>query len=143
MTATPFNPALVSIERKRFSVTQGEVLISYDGTRIEQYGDAIKLVGKEYVGMSDEEWIAVAKREAIARGLATDPTPPADASLVFVKSGSANGYVVWQGVRAIGLVRKHEGWTVRGRPVSWEAFRKGVNLGRARTRQEAAELLRK
>ena len=32
----PFNPALVTIERKRFSTTQGETLISYDGQRIEQ-----------------------------------------------------------------------------------------------------------
>jgi hypothetical protein len=75
--AAAFNADLVTITRKRFSVTQGEVLIAYDGVRIEQYGDDIRLVGKEYQGMSDAEWLAVAKREALARGLATEPTPPA------------------------------------------------------------------
>ncbi|WP_051768185.1 hypothetical protein [Sphingobium sp. DC-2] len=68
---SPFNPALVSIEPKRFSVTQGEVLVSYNGRRIEQYGDSIGLVDCDYQGHPDELWIAVAYREAIARGLAT------------------------------------------------------------------------
>jgi hypothetical protein len=68
---SPFDPALVTIEPKRFSVTQGEVLVSYGGQRIEQYGDSIRLVGRDYQGHPDEFWIAVAYREAIGRGLAT------------------------------------------------------------------------
>lgn len=75
MTAKPFNANLVTIERKRFSVTQGEVLISYGGVRIEQYGDEIRLIGTEYHGQDDAFWLAVAKREAIARGLAVEPPP--------------------------------------------------------------------
>jgi hypothetical protein len=67
----PFDPALVTIEPKRFSVTQGEVLLSYDGQRIEQYGDSIKLIGRDYKGIPDAVWMAVAYREAIGRGLAT------------------------------------------------------------------------
>lgn len=74
--AAPFNADLVTITRKRFSTTQGEVLVEYAGARIEQYGDSIRLVGAEWQGMSDDEWIAVARREAIARGLATEPVPP-------------------------------------------------------------------
>lgn len=72
---TAFDPAKVTIDRKRFSVTQGEVLLSYDGTKIEQYGDSIALMDDgQYQGYSDEFWIATARSEAIARGLATDPT---------------------------------------------------------------------
>lgn len=63
----PFNPALVTIERKRFSTTQGETLISYDGQRIEQYGDNPRLIDGEYHQQPDEYWIEVAKRDAIDR----------------------------------------------------------------------------
>lgn len=70
--ALPFDPALVGIERKRFSTTQGEVLLSYAGTPMIQYGDTIRLVGRDYVGIPDEEWLSVARREALARGLAGD-----------------------------------------------------------------------
>jgi hypothetical protein len=66
-----FDPALVTIEQKRFSVTQWEILVCYNGQRIEQYGDKIELVGKEYRGHPREMWMAVAYREAIARDLAS------------------------------------------------------------------------
>lgn len=82
MTAT-FNPALVTITRKRFSVTQGEVLVEYDGQRIEQYGDDIKMREGEWAGWPDTFWMGVAEREAIARGLATAPIDPDPASAVF------------------------------------------------------------
>lgn len=72
--AEPFDPALVTITRKRFSTTQGEVLIEYDGQRIEQYGDTITMRGGEWVGLTDSYWMAVAKCEAVARGLAAAPT---------------------------------------------------------------------
>ena len=66
-----FDPALVTIEQKRFSVTQWEILVCYTGQRIEQYGDKIELVGKEYKGHPREMWMAIAYREAIARDLAS------------------------------------------------------------------------
>lgn len=66
-----FDPALVTIEQKRFSVTQWEILVCYNGQRIEQYGDKIELVGKEYRGHPREMWMAVAYREVIARDLAS------------------------------------------------------------------------
>ena len=66
-----FDPALVTIEQKRFSVTQWEILVCYNGQRIEQYGDKIELVGKEYKGHPREMWMAIAYREAIARDLAS------------------------------------------------------------------------
>ncbi|QEH80976.1 hypothetical protein EIK56_23880 [Sphingomonas sp. C8-2] len=66
-----FDPALVTIEQKRFSVTQWEILVCYNGQRIEQYGDKIELVGKEYRGHPREMWMAVAYREAIARDLSS------------------------------------------------------------------------
>lgn len=66
-----FDPALVTIAPKRFSVTQGEVLVSYGGQRIEQYGDSIRLVDRDWQGHPDAFWMAVAYREAIGRGLAT------------------------------------------------------------------------
>ncbi|MGP9804045.1 hypothetical protein [Paracoccus sp. NSM] len=67
----PFQPAKVEITRKRFSVTQGEVLVAYAGHRIEQYGDNIAMneAGK-WRGQPDEVWQGVAEREAIKRGLA-------------------------------------------------------------------------
>jgi hypothetical protein len=69
--APVFDPALVRIERKRFSTTQGEVLVEYAGQRIEQYGDAIALRDGEWRGYSDEFLMNVARREAIERGLAS------------------------------------------------------------------------
>jgi len=66
-----FNPALVSIEQKRFSVTQWEILVSYNGQRIEQYGDKIELIDRDWQGYPDTFWMAVAYREAIDRNLAT------------------------------------------------------------------------
>ncbi len=71
-----FEASKVVITRKRFSATQGEVLIEYNGIRIEQYGDKIELRDGEWAGYDDDFWMEVAKREAIARGLATEPTPP-------------------------------------------------------------------
>lgn len=68
---TPFNPEKVTITRKRRSTTQGEVLVEYDGTRIEQYGDHIAMdTNGEYHGCDDATWLEVAEREAIKRGLA-------------------------------------------------------------------------
>jgi hypothetical protein len=66
----PFDAAKVKITRKRFSTTQGEVLVEYGGKRIEQYGDDIRLEGNAWTGRNDAYWMNVAKREAIARGMA-------------------------------------------------------------------------
>ncbi|MCJ2180177.1 hypothetical protein [Novosphingobium album (ex Hu et al. 2023)] len=78
----PFDPACVAIEHKRFSVTQGEVLVSYNGQRIEQYGDRITLIGKDWEGYPDAFWIAVAYREAIARSLAKRLPVPEEAAIM-------------------------------------------------------------
>jgi len=80
---TTFDAAKVTITRKRFSQTQGEVLVEYDGHRIEQYGDKYEIRNGEWVGYADEIWIEAAKREAIARGLATAPAPVFEAGKVY------------------------------------------------------------
>jgi hypothetical protein len=57
-----YRPELLTIERKRRSTTQGEVLLTYDGQRIEQFGDEIKLRGGgEFDGKPDEEWHQAAR----------------------------------------------------------------------------------
>lgn len=71
-----FDQTRVTITRHRQSETQGEVTVEYDGQRIERYGDNIQLINGEFRGEPDEFWIAVARREAIARGLATLGTYP-------------------------------------------------------------------
>lgn len=81
----PYYPDKLVIERKRFSVTQGEVLLTYDGQRIEQYGDRIRLDGSGgYVGHDDDHWHEVAERalerrhvEAFERALIAQDKPPA------------------------------------------------------------------
>jgi hypothetical protein len=65
-----FDPRKVEIIRKRFSVTQGETLVIYDGHRIEQYGDTPQRAADgSYRQKPDGYWIAVALREAVARRL--------------------------------------------------------------------------
>lgn len=68
-----FDASKVTITRKRFSTTQGEVLIEYDGVRIEQYGDKIEFRDGKYAGYDDAFWIDVAKRETLVRGIAAEP----------------------------------------------------------------------
>lgn len=59
---TAFDASKVEITHHRQSVTQGEVTVSYDGERIERYGDTIRLIDGAYVGHSDEFWVDVARR---------------------------------------------------------------------------------
>jgi hypothetical protein len=68
-TQVPYQPEKLVIERKRFSVTQGEVLLTYDGARIEQYGDKIELCGGQWQGIPDAQWHEVAERTLAQRGL--------------------------------------------------------------------------
>lgn len=64
----PYDPDKLVIERKRFSTTQGEVLLTYDGQRIEQYGDTIRLAGRgNYEGHDDHYWHDIAKRDLARR----------------------------------------------------------------------------
>lgn len=58
----PFDPARLEIIRKRFSTCQGEVELIYNGRRIEQYGDTIRLINGEYQGYSDDHWRNLAER---------------------------------------------------------------------------------
>ena len=65
-----FDPRKVGITRKRPSVTQGETLLTYDGTRIEQYGDTpILFPDGSYRQRGAAFWTAIALREAFARGM--------------------------------------------------------------------------
>jgi len=75
MTDQPaaFDPALVTIERKRRSVTQGDVVLSYNGTRLGGFEDKFELDGGTWNGRSDEYWLDVAKRFAVEQGLAVEP----------------------------------------------------------------------
>lgn len=57
-----FNPDLVTIARTRFSTTQGEVTLYYDGKKLERFGDTIKLRDGGWHGLTDAEWIDVARR---------------------------------------------------------------------------------
>ncbi|MBY3055054.1 hypothetical protein HF263_03040 [Rhizobium leguminosarum] len=86
----PFDAAKVTITRKRFSATQGEVLVEYDGKRLEQYGDNIKLARTgAWEGEPDAYWIAVAEREAVARGLASAPIEPTPAAMHEIAQAEA------------------------------------------------------
>lgn len=72
MTIAPanFDPAKVTITRKRFSTTQGETLIEYNGQRIEQYSDdPIMCPNGTYHQRDATFWTGIAMREAIARGM--------------------------------------------------------------------------
>lgn len=117
-TAAAFDAASVKITRKRFSVTQGEVLVEYAGVRIEQYGDKIEMRGDgTFAGLDDAAWIAVARREAIARGLASEPAP---VKLVrLTKSGAPS--------RISGAVERYPDRESAALEV---AYRRKVNLGR-------------
>jgi hypothetical protein len=58
----PFDRDKLTINRKRFSTTQGEVELLYDGRRLEQYGDTITMNGRgQYEGKSDGFWENVAR----------------------------------------------------------------------------------
>ena len=59
----PYNPDLLRIKRSQPSTTQGEVVLFYNGRKIERYGDTIRRndLG-EYRGHPDEYWHDVARR---------------------------------------------------------------------------------
>lgn len=59
----PFDRNRLTIERKRFSVTQGEVLLTYAGRSLGQFGDKIELTaGGSWRGLSDRAWVETAER---------------------------------------------------------------------------------
>lgn len=59
----PYDPALLTIKRVRQSTTQGEVLLKYNGRKVEQYGDMIQRTDAgTYEGRADEYWHDVARR---------------------------------------------------------------------------------
>lgn len=112
----PFDPALVGIERKRFSVTQGEVLLSYAGQRMLQYGDTIRRVDGDYVGIPDEEWMTIARREAIARGLAVDLVNY-DAHVVAVEYAMLTALGFHRSVGEVATMYRHAGASRHARRV--------------------------
>lgn len=58
----PYNSDLVRIDRHRVSVTQGKVLLYYNGEFIIRYGDDIALRDGQFQGRSDEYWEAIMRR---------------------------------------------------------------------------------
>ena len=59
----PFVRASLTIRHHRFSVTQGEVELLYDGRRLEQFGDTITMNNRgEYHGKPDAYWEGVARQ---------------------------------------------------------------------------------
>lgn len=60
----PYEPEKLVIERKRFSTTQGEVLLIYDGQPIAQYGDDFRMDGRgRWGGRDDSYWHRIARRD--------------------------------------------------------------------------------
>ncbi|MFX1767941.1 hypothetical protein PWP93_36335 [Paraburkholderia sp. A1RI-2L] len=57
-----FDAAKVGIERHRFSTTQGEFTVSYNGSKIIRYGDDIRMRGGEFVGLSDSDIAGIVER---------------------------------------------------------------------------------
>ena len=62
-------------------------------------------------------------------------------ALTFKPKTNGSGYYVLDGERCIGFVVKREGWTTRGAPVFWQAYKKGAPVGHGKTRADAAALL--
>jgi hypothetical protein len=68
----PFYREKLTINRKRFSTTQGEVELLYDARRLEQYGDTITMNGRgQYDGRSDAFWENVARNFLAKEHVAT------------------------------------------------------------------------
>lgn len=61
--------------------------------------------------------------------------------ITFRKTKNFNGYHVQADGERLGLIRKVEHWTVRGKRIAWQAFFKSTYMGEASTRAEAARLL--
>lgn len=62
-----FDTRKLQIVRHRFSTTQGEAEMIYDGRRIGQYGDTITINGRGvWEGLRDDKWTSVA-RDFLAR----------------------------------------------------------------------------
>lgn len=58
-----YDPALLRIKRYRPSTTQGEVVLFYNGRKIERYGDTIRRTDSgEYRGHDDDYWHTIARR---------------------------------------------------------------------------------
>jgi hypothetical protein len=70
-----FEREKVSIVRFRFSTTQGELAISYNGVHVIRCGDKIRLVQGEWAGLSDDEVIQYAE-EMYKRGCRFNGIPP-------------------------------------------------------------------
>ena len=57
-----YDPSRLSIIPKRFSTTQGEIELVYEGERLEQYGDRIVLTASGWAGYPASFWHVVAER---------------------------------------------------------------------------------
>lgn len=57
-----FEASKVGIERHRFSTTQGEFTVSYNGVKIIRYGDDIRMKDGLFCGLSDSEITSIVER---------------------------------------------------------------------------------
>jgi hypothetical protein len=67
-----FDAPKLSIHRKRFSETQGEVELRYDDQRLEQFGDRILLTAFGWRGYPDSLWHVTGERMAVALATRAD-----------------------------------------------------------------------
>ncbi|WP_434716318.1 hypothetical protein [Paraburkholderia sp. A3RO-2L] len=57
-----FDKSKVGIERHRFSTTQGEFTVSYNGAKIIRYGDDIRVKDGVFTGLSDSDITGIVER---------------------------------------------------------------------------------
>lgn len=66
----PFDKHKVTLQPHRFSVTQGEMSVFYDGVKLGQYGDTITLRSSgHYQGLNERYWLDAAKHILAERHL--------------------------------------------------------------------------
>jgi hypothetical protein len=75
LTCPLFEREKVGIMRFRFSSTQGELAISYNGLHVIRCGDKMGLINGEWVGLSDDEIIKYTER-VYKYGCKFDNIPP-------------------------------------------------------------------
>jgi len=115
-----FDADLVTIERKRFSTTQGEVLVTYAGQSLGQFGDDIRMVTVgprrgEYDGHSTPYWHRVARSQAIGQGLALDP------DLIDATPETIDATPTWSGVMPA-LIAVLQGGSPEGHKMAFDAL---------------------
>lgn len=74
-----FDRSLFEVERHRFSTTQGELTIRYDGDDLGRFGDTYKLrEDGEWSCIPEDDLVGVAKRLLVLRHISMIPAPRSD-----------------------------------------------------------------